>query len=137
MIAPNDYAVRLVDLPAAVGGFITESPDGFANIYINARHGDRGQRRAFRHELDHAEHDDLHSTEPVAVIEARADSRDPRLRAIPRLIRARDLLPHRRGEVARRADRAPAPRLTPHQAHVLAGCLSEFDRCLFSTPFDF
>ena len=71
MIASDEYVVRLIDLPVSVGGFITESPDGFANIYLNARHGDQGRHRAFRHEIDHAENDDLHSTEPVEVIEAR------------------------------------------------------------------
>ena len=73
MISRDDYTVRLVDdLPASVGGFISESPDGHLNIYINARHGWKGQRRSFRHELRHADADDLHSTDPLAVIEARA-----------------------------------------------------------------
>ena len=93
MIAPDEYAVRLIDLPEAVGGFITESPDGFNNIYINARHGHNGQLRALDHELDHAAHDDLHSDEDVSTIEARAEGRDPRLKTLPKLIRARDLQP--------------------------------------------
>lgn len=135
MIDRDDYAVRLLDMPASVGGFIRESPDGFLNIYINARHSREGQRRSCRHELRHAEHDDLHSTEPLEVIEARADGVDSRLKAIPHLLRARDLpprsqkLPHRSGEVARRADRAP---LSPCQARVLANCITELDRWLFS-----
>ena len=33
MIDRDEYAVRLVDLPVGVGGFITESSDGFLNIY--------------------------------------------------------------------------------------------------------
>ena len=94
MISRDDYTVRMVDdLPASVGGFISESPDGHLNIYINARHSWHGQRRSFRHELRHAEEDDLHSDEPLAVIEARADGTDVRLKAIPHLMRARDLLP--------------------------------------------
>ena len=136
MIEQDEYTVRMLDLPASVGGFITESPDGYVNIYINARHGDRGQRRAFLHELRHAENDDLHSAEDLAVIEARADGRDPRLRAIPTLLRARDLIPRCSAEMPQRADRAPpSPRLTPRQARVLADGLSELDHWFFNVPF--
>ena len=45
MIDRDEYTVRLLDLPEGVGGFVTESPDGFLNIYINARHSWHGQRR--------------------------------------------------------------------------------------------
>lgn len=141
MIDRDDYAVRLLDMPEGVGGFIKESPDGFVNIYINARHSCEGQRRSCRHELRHAEHDDLHSTEPLHVIETRADGVDPRLKALPKLLRARDLLPQSlppMGKVARPqavTDEAPAPQpITPHQARVLASCITELDRWLFSSP---
>ena len=142
MISRDDYTVRLVDdLPASVGGFISESPDGHLNIYINARHGWKGQRRSLRHELRHADADDLRSTEPLAVIEARADGVDPRLKAIPHLLRARDLLPQSlppMGKVARPQAvtvEVPAPQpLTPYQARVLAGCITELDRCFFNAP---
>ena len=156
MISRDDYTVRLVDLPAGVGGFITESSDGFLNIYINARHSREGQRRSLRHELRHAEHDDLRSSEPLAVIEARADGADQRLKSIPKLLRARDLLPKspphlvrgkrarslvcrkvaERSEVGRgRPLPSPAPRpLTPCQARVLANCITELDRCFFNVP---
>ena len=116
MIDREDYAVRLLDMPEGVGGFITESPDGFLNIYINARHGQGRQRKSFDHELRHAEHDDLHSTEPLDVIEARADGVDPRLKAIPKLLRARDLMP-----------KPPTPPLTRRQRVVLRNALAELD----------
>ena len=138
MISRDEYAVRVMDLPEGVGGFVTESPDGFLNIYINARHGWHGQRRSFRHELRHAEEDDLHSDEPLAVIEARADGTDIRLKAIPHLMRARDLLPSLPplGKVAPAqpvTDEVPAPRpLTPYQARVLANCITALDRWLYS-----
>ena len=131
MIEPDDYIVRLIDLPPAVGGFITETPDGFTNIYINARHGHNGQRRAFDHELDHAMRDDLHSEEDVDVIEARAEGSDPRLKAVPNLIKARDLQP------PPPPPPKPAARpLTPHQARVLAGCLAELDRWMYRDEYD-
>ena len=85
MISRDDYTVRLVDdLPASVGGFVTESPDGHLNIYINARHGWNGQRRSLRHELRHADADDLRSTDPLAVIEARADQKPSPLGKVAR-----------------------------------------------------
>lgn len=128
MIDRDEYTVRLVDLPDEVGGVIKESKDGFLNIYINARHGWRGQRRSYRHEMRHAEHNDLHSEEPVGVIEARADSVDPRLRSIPRLRRARDLMPPAKPEPPKPAQ------LTPRQAAALSRCLSELDRFIFDDP---
>ena len=133
MIDRDEYAVRLLDLPEAVGGFITESPDGFTNIYINARHSHDGQLRACGHELDHAGRDDLHSTEPVAVIEARASGEDPRLKSVPKLIKARDLLP----PPPPQQPKPTAQPLTPHQARVLLGCLSELDRFVFSPDYDY
>ena len=147
MIDRDDYAVRLLDMPEGVGGFIKESPDGFTNIYINARHSREGQRRAYGHELRHAEHDDLHSTEPLEVIEARADGVDPRLKTIPHLLRARDLVPqslptmgvrsHARGRKVARpqavTDEVPhPPALSPHQLRVLATAVSELDRFMLS-----
>ena len=123
MISRDEYAVRLMDLPEGVGGFVTESPDGFLNIYINARHSWHGQRRSFRHELRHAEEDDLHSDEPLAIIEARADGTDVRLKAIPHLMRARDLLPP--------PPKPEPPRLTPRQLAVIRRALADLDKiCL-------
>lgn len=89
----DEYTVRLIDLPYSVGGMIAESPDGHLNIYINARHGYQKQRKSLRHELRHAENDDLHSDEDIRAIEARADGLPAPLRPIPRLMRAVDLLP--------------------------------------------
>lgn len=129
MIDRDEYAVRLMDLPEGVGGFVTESPDGFLNIYINARHSWHGQRRSFRHELRHAEHDDLHSDEPLAVIEARADGADVRLKAIPHLMRARDLLPP--------PPKPEPPKLTPHQLAVIRRALAELDNFCLSTDYNY
>lgn len=141
MISRDEYAVRLLDLPEGVGGFVTESPDGFLNIYINARHGWKAQKKSYRHELTHGENDDLHSAEPLAVIEARADGTDIRLKAIPHLMRARDLLPSLPplGKVAPAqpvTDEAPrpsspAPSLTPRQLAVIRRALVALDNfCL-------
>jgi len=129
MISRDEYAVRLLDLPEGVGGFVTESPDGFLNIYINARHSWHGQRRSFRHELRHAEEDDLHSDEPLAVIEARADDTDVRLKAIPHLMRARDLLPP--------PPKPEPPRLTPHQLAVIRRALADLDNFCLNTDYNY
>lgn len=129
MIDKDEYAVRLTDLPTDVGGFITESPDGFTNIYINARHGRNGQRKSLCHELRHAEHDDLHNDEPLDVIEARADGADPQLKAIPKLVKARDLVPEK-------PQPKPQPKpLTHHQQAVLRNALSDLDRLWFNDDY--
>lgn len=129
MIDRDEYAVRVMDLPVSVGGFVTESPDGFLNIYINARHGWRGQRKSFRHELTHADNDDLHSSEPLAVIEARADGTDVRLKAIPHLMRARDLLPP--------PPKPEPPRLTPRQLAVIRRALADLDNIYLNTDYNY
>ena len=129
MISRDEYAVRLLDLPEGVGGFVTESPDGFLNIYINARHSWHGQRRSFRHELRHAEEDDLHSDEPLAVIEARADGTDVRLKAIPHLMRARDLLPP--------PPKPEPPKLTPRQLAVIRRALAELDEIRLNDAYTY
>lgn len=134
MIDRDDYAVRLLDLPEGVGGFINESPDGYLNIYINARHGHDRQLRSLRHELRHAEHDDLHSTESLDVIEDRADGMDPKLKAIPKLVKARDLVPP--PEPVPEPEPEP-PRLTPRQISVVINALSELDRCFFNADYDY
>lgn len=82
---PDDCTVRLIDLPAGVGGRISEAPDGHVDIYINARYGENGRRRALDHELDHYERGDLDNDLPIEVVEGRAD--------LPPLRRARDLVP--------------------------------------------
>ena len=132
MIDRDEYAVRLLDLPVGVGGMITESPDGFINVYINARHGHDRQMRSLDHELNHAENDDIHSTDPLAVIEARADGVDPKLKAIPKLVKARDLVPP-----LEPVPEPEPPRLTPRQISVVINALSELDRCFFSADYDY
>lgn len=123
MIDRDEYTVRLLDLPESVGGFVTESPDGFLNIYLNARHGWHGQRKSFRHELRHADADDLRSDEPLAVIEARADGTGGRLRAIPNLMKARDLIPKPRPK----PQPVSRPALSPRQLAVLRKAIAELD----------
>ena len=140
MIDRDDYTVRMVDdLPASVGGFISESPDGHLNIYINARHGWKGQRRSLRHELRHADADDLRSSEPLAVIEARANGSDVRLASIPNLLRARDLLPGPPPTVPQRTPNShpTAHQLTPRQLAIIRRALVELDNCFLTEPYDF
>ena len=158
MISRDEFTVRLVDdLPASVGGFVTESPDGHLNIYINARHGWNGQRRSLRHELRHADADDLRSSEPLAVIEARADQKPSpsplpsllpspmgkvarpvagsdevaaRLASIPHLILARDLVPHAPPTIPPTFPPAP-PTLTPptpRQLAIVRRAIAELDK---------
>lgn len=138
----SDYIVRILDLPPGVGGFVSESPDGVQNVYINARHGWRGQRRAYRHELDHIDHDDLHSDEPLEDIEARAEAAERRLTDIPTLVKARDIRKPTPEEPVTAppplTDEAavPAP-LTPRQSAVLLTALSDLDKFLYRETYEY
>jgi len=145
MTLPEDCVVRLIDLPDGVGGFIAESPDGFLNIYINARHMPEKRLRSLRHELRHADADDLHSTDPVAVIEARACQKPspageggtapavtdevPASSVLSTLLRARDLI-----HTPPKPDPQP---LSPRQARVLMDALSDLDRVFFSDRYEY
>lgn len=65
MKIPDGYIVRLVDLPASVGGLVSEDETGTYNIYINARHGYQEQRKSLEHELEHIQEDDLHNAKDI------------------------------------------------------------------------
>lgn len=88
---PDDYTVRLVDLPVSVGGRIEEGPDGHLDIYINARLSSVGQHTAAYHEWEHWLNDDLHSNRDIREVEGHVPSRKPG--KLPPLMRARDLMP--------------------------------------------
>lgn len=94
----GEFIIRVMDMPYGSNGVVIYDDDDFANIYINARSGPIQQKKTAKHELDHVEHDDIHSDEDIAVIEARArrnsgESTVNLTRLIPHLKRARDLLP--------------------------------------------
>lgn len=65
----DDYCVRVIDLPYEVRGFVALSPDGFANIYLNARLSRDEQRNTFRHELRHVANNDFYSERDIRSIE--------------------------------------------------------------------
>ena len=118
---PDDYTVRLIDLPTSVGGRISECPDGHIDIYINARHSHAGRLRAAEHEFEHWRNGDLHNGIDIREVEGR------RARRLPPLIRARDLVPRPAPK-----PKPAAPSLTPHQRNVLLNCLAELDAAIFS-----
>lgn len=89
---PDDYTVRLVDLPVSVGGRIEEGPDGHIDVYINARLSSAGQHTAAYHEWKHWLNDDLHSDADIRDVEQDHEQRRARLLRPPLLVRARDLL---------------------------------------------
>jgi len=80
---PDDYSIRLVDLPESVGGFMSECPDGHVDVYINAKWGHNGQMDAAEHEFDHWRNDDLHNDKDIREVEGRT-------RGL-KLMKARDL----------------------------------------------
>ena len=126
---PDDYTVRLVDLPPAVGGSISETPDGHVDVYLNARHSHDGQLRAAEHEFDHWRHDDLHNGLDIHQIEGRDG------RPLPPLMRARDLMP--KPDEPAPPPPAPAPELTPRQARVLLRAIADLDAWYFTDQQEF
>lgn len=90
---PDEYTLRLVDLPVRQGGMISEDPEGHVSIYINARLSDAGRREAAKHEFDHWANDDLHNDQSIQDVER--EGAEGRPSKLPKLMRARDLLRRR------------------------------------------
>ena len=78
---PDEYTVRLVDMPVTQGGMISESPDGHINIYINARLSREGQMDAAEHEFKHWLDDDLHNGKSIHDVERTPNRKYPLMMA--------------------------------------------------------
>ena len=93
MKLPDDYTVRLLDLPVDCGGMVSMSPDGHYSIFLNARLSHAMQQKKFKHEIAHITNDDFNNSDDIRTIEARADGLPAPSKSLPPLMRARDLLP--------------------------------------------
>ena len=65
----EDVIVRMVDIPEAVNGFASPSPDSAYNVYLNSKQSHETQVSTLLHELSHIENDDFSSEKDVADIE--------------------------------------------------------------------
>ena len=142
----GEYIIRVMDMPECLNGMVKYDENDFANVYVNAKLNAEARQKAADHELTHVINDDIHNSDPIEVIESRADGHSTQ-RHLPKLFKASDLLPsaqlpHRSGEVAERSEvdrapRSPAPQLSPHQAAVLLRAISDLDDWLFrDTTYD-
>ena len=142
----GEYIIRVMDMPECLNGMVKYDEDDYANIYVNAKLNAEARQKAADHELTHVINDDIHNSDPIKVIESRADAHATP-RHLPKLFKASDLLPsaqlpHRSGEVAERSEidrahRPPAPHLSPHQSAVLLHAISDLDDWLFrDTTYD-
>lgn len=68
---PIDARVYVVPLPARIRSFVCEKDDCIT-ICINEALSEDARLKAYRHELYHLEHDDLHSELPTGLLEIRA-----------------------------------------------------------------
>ena len=140
------------DLPSSVPAFISESPDGHINIYLNSRLSRAKQREGLKHEIDHHERDDLHNGKDIRSIENR--DRPEKKKDLPPLFRASDLLmnalpepeihykrkvkfdaryePHPTKHDIPPEQLRPAPAmLSPYQKQIALQALSALDLCFF------
>ena len=76
-LVPPGCAVRLIDLPYNVDELVSVDEDGFASIYLNARHSYEKQKRSLKHALRHLEGDDFHNDKDIRTIEHEADGKQP------------------------------------------------------------
>lgn len=129
MRMPDNCTVRLADLPYDVGGFVSESPDGHLNIYLNARLSSLKNKRSARHELKHIAEDDLHSARTIYAVEGASERSIDVCASIPGVMRAVDLLPP-----PPKPDPDPlrpdVPPLTAWQRRVLHECMASLDAAL-------
>lgn len=126
----GEYIIRVMDMPECLNGMVKYDEDDFANIYVNAKLNTRARQRAADHELTHIINDDIHNADDIRTVEARADARTAKLKSIPTLKKARDLIPPRPAAPKRKID------LSPRQAAVIFSAISDLDRFIFSDrPF--
>ena len=109
-----------MDSPDGSNGFVVYDDDDFANVYVNARLNKAGQHKAADHEMEHIINDDIHNDDDIKTIEARANNRATQLKSIPRLMKARDLMPKK-----------PKMKLTRRQTEILKQCLNTLDAAYF------
>ena len=121
----GEYIVRVMDLPDGSNGFVVYDDDDFANVYVNARLNRSGQKKALDHEMTHIINDDIHNDDAIHVAEARASSR---LKSIPRLMKARDLI---KPEPVKPK---PRVRLTNYQLVTLRRCIRVLDDLMEKSP---
>ena len=69
-MTPEEYCIRLVDLPGAVKALVVFDEEGFPNIYVNSRLSREEQAEAVRHELVHIQRDDAYSARNIREAEA-------------------------------------------------------------------
>ncbi len=70
MIDECDIVVRVLNLPIGTKGFVTDSPDGVHNIYLNARYPFETRLKTYHHELRHIRRFDYESDRPISELEA-------------------------------------------------------------------
>lgn len=68
----DDVITRFIDLPTTIGGYTLRNQDGDYNIVINSRMSREKQLETYRHELDHIQNGDFHSTKTADLIEIHA-----------------------------------------------------------------
>ena len=136
MIPPElegEYTIRVMDMPLTPPGFVMYDDDDHANVYLNARYNRETNKNTADHEMIHVINDDIHNDDSIEVVEARADGKAAKLKSIPCLMKARDLMPKPKPQPV------PKPRvqLSPHQAAVLFRAISNLDSLFFDTKYDF
>ena len=123
----GEYTIRVMDMPVQTPGMVIYDDEDHANVYLNAHYNHESNAETADHELTHVIHDDIHNNDDIRTIEARADGDAAKLKSIPHLMKARDLLP------------PPQPKFTPspHQLAVLQNCISELDRFLLDDRYEY
>ena len=154
----GEVTIRVVDdMPVASPGFVIYDETGHCNVYLNGRYNHESNMQTADHELRHILNDDFFNSDPIEVIESRADAHATGSRRLPKLFKASELLqpsqslpqaatPPVQGKVpAKQAEEVvppspiphPAPQLSPHQAAVLFRAISDLDDWLFrDTTYD-
>lgn len=153
----GEYIIRVMDMPECLNGMVKYDESDFANIYVNAKLNAEARQKAANHELTHVINDDIHNSDPIEVIESRADAHATLHHCLPPLFKASDLLPPSQslpqaaeppvqGKVPQKGAEEvvlhspilhPAPQLSPHQTAVLLRAISDLDDWLFrDTTYD-
>lgn len=65
----DDIAIRFIDLPASIRGFVVCDADDYKNVYVNARLSYDEQKRVIAHELAHIRNNDFYNDDDIEIVE--------------------------------------------------------------------
>lgn len=67
---PEEFCIRLIDLPFSIKAMVVLDEEGFPNIYVNSHLSYEEQKKAVQHEFKHILRNDAYNQDSIFAIES-------------------------------------------------------------------